>query len=262
MSVMRWLVNALSDPGELVCSLFCGVAPCGVAAVQLGRWYRGIEQSPEYRKIAEGRIAAYKDQPQKDDQDEEDSADRRTYYNFRLGKLRPRACDQETPPGLARFLFETINPVYEVKTILDPCAGLGAMTKPWRGWRVISFEIEAGKDFFECPKRIECDLVLCNPPFSQDGEGSTGYQPERVLEADRRGGPRHTPIVLITPMGMRLHQEKKSKRWRWLRDEAPPITSIISLPRDAFPAVDYHVEILLFDMPKLKPHYFLPDRYL
>ena len=43
-----------------------------MAAVQLGRRYRGIEQSPEYRKIAEGRIAAYKDQPQQEDQDEEE----------------------------------------------------------------------------------------------------------------------------------------------------------------------------------------------
>jgi hypothetical protein len=127
---MRWLINALSEPGELVCSLFCGVAPCGIAAVQLGRRYRGIEQSAEYRKIAEGRIAAYKDQPKDDDQDEDESPDRRTYYNFRLGKLRPRACDQETPPGLARFLFETISPVYKVQTILDPCAGRGAMTSP------------------------------------------------------------------------------------------------------------------------------------
>lgn len=36
VSTMRWLINALSEPGELVCSLFCGVAPCGVASVQLG----------------------------------------------------------------------------------------------------------------------------------------------------------------------------------------------------------------------------------
>ena len=71
-SAMRWLINALSDPGAMVCSLFCGVAPCGVAAVQLGRRYRGIEQSAEYRRIAEGRIAAYKDQPQPADQDEEE----------------------------------------------------------------------------------------------------------------------------------------------------------------------------------------------
>ena len=70
---MRWLVNACLGPRcEVVCSLFCGVAPCGVAAVQLGRRYRGIEQSAEYRKIAEGRIAAYKDQPQQEDQDEEE----------------------------------------------------------------------------------------------------------------------------------------------------------------------------------------------
>jgi DNA methylase len=62
VSTMRWLINALSEPGELVGSHFCGVAPCGVAAVQLGRRYRGIEQSGEYRKIAEGRIAAYKRQ--------------------------------------------------------------------------------------------------------------------------------------------------------------------------------------------------------
>ena len=188
--------------------------------------------------------------------------DRRTYYNFRLGKLRPRACDQETPPGLARFLYETISAHYEVQTILDPCAGRGALTKPWRSRRVIGFEVEAEKDFFECPNRIECDLVLCNPPFSQDGESSTGYQPEGFLRRIVEVVPRHTPIVLITPMGMRLHQEKRSKRWRWLRDDAPPITSIISLPRDTFPNVDYHVEILFFNMPKLKPHYFLPDRFL
>ena len=28
-SVMRWLINAFSDPGAMVCSLFCGVARCG-----------------------------------------------------------------------------------------------------------------------------------------------------------------------------------------------------------------------------------------
>ena len=55
------------------------------------------------------------------------------------------------------------------------------MTKPWRGRRVIAFEIERGKDFFECPDRIECDLVLCNPPFSQEGDSPAVYQPERFL---------------------------------------------------------------------------------
>ena len=71
-SAMRWLINAFSDPGAMVCSFFCGVAPCGVAAVQLRRRYRGIEQSSEYRRIAEGRIASYKDQPTREDQHDED----------------------------------------------------------------------------------------------------------------------------------------------------------------------------------------------
>ena len=59
VSVMRWLIHALSEPGELVASNFAGVAPCGVASVQLGRRYHGIEIEPEYRRIAEGRIATY-----------------------------------------------------------------------------------------------------------------------------------------------------------------------------------------------------------
>jgi DNA modification methylase len=29
VAVMRWLIHALSEPGEMVCSPFCGVAPCG-----------------------------------------------------------------------------------------------------------------------------------------------------------------------------------------------------------------------------------------
>ena len=33
-------------------------------------------------------------------------------------------------------------------------------------------------------------------------------------------------------------------------------------PMDAFENVPFHAEILLFNMPKLEPHYFLPDRYL
>jgi len=59
VSVMRWLIHALTEPGEMVCSPFCGVAPCGIAAAQLGRHYHGIEINAEYRRIAKGRIAAY-----------------------------------------------------------------------------------------------------------------------------------------------------------------------------------------------------------
>jgi ParB family chromosome partitioning protein len=59
VSVMKWLINALSNHGEKVVSLFSGVAPCGIAAMQLGRQYHGIEINKEYRRIAEERLAAF-----------------------------------------------------------------------------------------------------------------------------------------------------------------------------------------------------------
>ena len=59
VSVMRRLVHALSEPGEKVASPFCGVAPCGIAAVQLGRKYHGVEINAAYRKIAEARLSTY-----------------------------------------------------------------------------------------------------------------------------------------------------------------------------------------------------------
>jgi DNA modification methylase len=57
--VMRWIVHALSEPGDLVAAPFCGSAPCGIAAAQLGRHYHGIEIDAKCRRIAEARIAAY-----------------------------------------------------------------------------------------------------------------------------------------------------------------------------------------------------------
>ena len=59
VSVMSWLIHALSEPGELVVSPFCGVAPCGIAATRLDRRYHGIDTNAKYRRIAEGRIAEY-----------------------------------------------------------------------------------------------------------------------------------------------------------------------------------------------------------
>ena len=78
----------------------------------------------------------------------------------------PRPNTIATPPGICRFLRDLISPHYKVKTILDPSAGAGALTKPWKGTKVIAYEITRGRDFFTSPARIACDLVLCNPPFN------------------------------------------------------------------------------------------------
>jgi type I restriction enzyme M protein len=177
------------------------------------------------------------------------------------GSWRPGTV--ETPPGVARFLFDLIAPQYPTRTILDPCAGRGALTRPWTGREVVAYEIATGKDFFAGAGRIDCDLVLCNPPFSGEGEEDRRVSPpERFLGRILEVVPPGTPIALLAPMGFRLNVGKRSRRYRWLRDCCPPITTIISLPRDAFPGCEFHSEILLFGMPKLRPHYCLPDEYL
>jgi DNA-binding transcriptional regulator YiaG len=135
----------------------------------------------------------------------------------------PRPSNIATPPGICRFLHDLIAPCYKVKTILDPSAGTGALTKPWKGVKVIAYEIAKGRDFFGCPNRINCDLVICNPPFNATN-GETRFLPQVFLERIVKVVPPKTPIVLFTPMAMRLDQTSKSARWRWLRDHAPPIT--------------------------------------
>jgi ParB-like chromosome segregation protein Spo0J len=59
VSVMRWLVNAVTHWGELVCDPFAGSGTTGIAAVQPGRRFHGIENNPEYLEMAKGRIASY-----------------------------------------------------------------------------------------------------------------------------------------------------------------------------------------------------------
>ena len=59
VSVMRWLINAVSRRGELVCDPFAGSGTTGIAALQLSRKFHGIENKPEYLAMAKGRIATY-----------------------------------------------------------------------------------------------------------------------------------------------------------------------------------------------------------
>jgi hypothetical protein len=187
-----------------------------------------------------------------------------TLYGFRGGDYAADAKPSTiyTPPEISRFLYDLISQHYKVATILDPCAGNGALTRPWKAARVISFEITRGKDFLAYQGHAHCDLVLCNPPFNGESVDSRQFMPGVFLAKIIAVTTPHTPIVLFAPMGLRLNQHRSSRRWRWLRDAGPELTSIVSLPIDAFVGVEFHSEILLFNMPKLKPHYFLPDEYL
>lgn len=56
LPVMRWLVEGMSAPGETVLDPFMGSGSTGVAAVQMGRKFIGIERVPEYFAAACRRI--------------------------------------------------------------------------------------------------------------------------------------------------------------------------------------------------------------
>jgi hypothetical protein len=59
VGVFRWLIDALTNPGDLVADPFAGSGSCGIAARQLDRSWYGIESVEEYRDIAMGRLIAY-----------------------------------------------------------------------------------------------------------------------------------------------------------------------------------------------------------
>lgn len=192
-----------------------------------------------------------------------------------------------TPVGVAQFLFDTLDPALRPAghftrdptyngyfTVFDPAIGTGRLTDPWRdnSCMVLGCDLAISTDRAESiiKGRFEdCtwdnnwpipDLALCNPPFN----GAPGKQlyPEVFLRhIFELFGPK-IPTVMFAPMGFRLNQRRKSKRFRWLRDCEAETTSIVALPLDTFDAVEFHAEILIFNVYGIQPHYFLPEEAL
>lgn len=52
-----WAIESLTDPGDLVLDPFMGSGTTGVACLQTGRRFIGIEKDPAYFAIAEQRLA-------------------------------------------------------------------------------------------------------------------------------------------------------------------------------------------------------------
>lgn len=165
----------------------------------------------------------------------------------------PKRQDIPTP----HWLCEEISALFpDVETVLDPACGDGRLLAPFerRGANVIGLDVKNGHDFLSANIRIDCDLVVCNPPFNLGVGRMLGSE---VFLRQILALCGNLPIVLFCPMGFRLNQRKKSKRWLWLRDECPAkITSIMSLPLDVFDEVEFHSEIVFFNAPHLPPHLF------
>lgn len=58
LPLMRILLTQFTDPGQTILDPFCGSGTTGVACVELGRNFVGIEISEEYATIARARIEA------------------------------------------------------------------------------------------------------------------------------------------------------------------------------------------------------------
>ena len=56
LDLMKWAVSNVADPAAVCCDPFMGSGTTGVAAVQLGRTFIGIERDPNYFAIACKRI--------------------------------------------------------------------------------------------------------------------------------------------------------------------------------------------------------------
>lgn len=58
VALMRWIIERWSKPGDLIIEPYAGSAPAGVAALQTGRRYLGVELSPDYFNTACERLRA------------------------------------------------------------------------------------------------------------------------------------------------------------------------------------------------------------
>ena len=129
-------------------------------------------------------------------------------------------------------------------------------------------QIEIKKD--EIKDKIS--LVIMNPPFNIDEKtkkyikenyGGRPLLPEIWFSKALDLFGHNVPIVMFTPYGFRLNQSDTSKRWqKFITKEYPEITSIVSLPKDVFENILFHSEVLIFNLPQLKGHYFLENNYV
>ncbi len=199
--------------------------------------------------------------------------------------------DIETPTFISRYIFNILRDKFNKKDIiLDPCCGVGWLLHVWHQWGCKAYGIEVNEalvkegnsynfniyhyDYLTEDIRgfIEPELVIMNPPFNltnENKENSKKYCKNRPLMSEiflqrtiELFG-KYISMVLFAPYGLRLNQTIKSKRWnRFIDGTYPEISSIISLPKNAFKGVLFHSEILIFNISGLKPHYFIDNNYL
>lgn len=189
-----------------------------------------------------------------------------------------------TPDYVSEFLYDILHPcISKDGIIFDPCVGKGSLLKPWKknGYKVQGVDIENQgfpntkvKNYLEVRRgeiKEKISLVIMNPPFNIDSKTKTYIKenyggrpllPEVWFSKAVELFGMNVPIVMFTPYGFRLNQTENSKRWmKFVNEEYPPITGIISLPKNVFENIQFHSEVLIFNLKMEQGHYFVKNHY-
>ncbi|PNH79135.1 hypothetical protein [Vibrio diazotrophicus] len=171
-----------------------------------------------------------------------------------------------TPKVITDFLMKEVYSKLNIKKVFDPAIGSGNLVRDLKeqGVYVIGNDIEDvcdcadefyQSDFEQFEKKLkDVDLVVMNPPFN--GHPKKKLFPEVFIDKVFELFDSNIPVVAIVPAGWRINQKVTSKRWRKIRDNQK-ISSLITLPLDVFEGVQFHTEIVIFNVDGLEPHYFL-----
>lgn len=190
-----------------------------------------------------------------------------------------------TSDRVVLFLESIISPfMNRYFRVLDTSVGTGNLLTPFKKNRKETF----GYDIDNNPERKFCDnfilknflseekaipgidLVIQNPPFNTDKRNKDWLKENKLGKAllpevftdkvfSLYPG---VSLISIQPMGFRLNQRIKSNRWKKYQKSTNKISSIISLPLDIFDEVEFHVEIVCWNMSYLKPHYWYDPKFL
>jgi len=182
---------------------------------------------------------------------------------------KPKNSTVYTPKEVSDFIFQILHSFFNKKLlVLDIGSGLGSLSKPWKkaGYQMLGIDVDVSSeadiktDFLSLRKweYPRPNLILCNPPFN-------GYYPKLASEVfcDQiiKLFGKEIPLVLFTPPGLRNNLTSQSLRYRkFISGEYPAISSTITLPKNIFPSVIFHSEILLFNITGLEPHYFYQEK--
>ena len=195
-------------------------------------------------------------------------------YNLKLNNYysNPKNSTIYTPKEVSEFIFNLLKDKVKRGIILDPCCGQGSLLQPWKEaeYRTWGIDIDPNSsadvkmDFFTCePYESEWvdenSLVICNPPFNG---AYPKLAPELWLDKIIELFGKDIPLVLFVPAGFRLNLTLASKRHaKFEQGQYPPISSIITLPKNIFAGIIFHSEILIFNIPNLQPHYFYSNNH-